>query len=95
MTDSAPIVVNASPAPDQWAAGARQLILILGPLAAFAAANHMLALADWLNLAVAIVGPCAALASLIVGQLHTRKAAQNQAAMAKALPNAVAQVKPT
>lgn len=96
MTDFAPdpIVVNAKAGADQWAAGARQLVLILGPLAAFAAANHWLRLADWLNLAIAVVAPMATLAALVLGQIKTRQSALKMTAMAVSLPDTIAQVKP-
>jgi hypothetical protein len=92
MSES-PIVVNAKAGPDQWAAGARQAVLILGPLAGYAAANHMLKLADGLNLAIAIVGPSAALVSIVLGQLATRKSANQQAFMANKLSDDIAVVR--
>lgn len=94
-TTSTPIIVNASPATDQWQAGARQAVLVLGPLAAMAAQSHMLGLADWLNVAVTIVGPLAALASIIMGQIKTRHDSQRQTAMATILPDSIAQVRKT
>ena len=97
MTDSPPtappIIVNATPASDQWQAGARQAALILGPLAAFAAQSGKLHLAGWLNLVITILGPAAALASLVMGQIKTRHDSQRQAVMADKLPNEIAQVK--
>lgn len=88
-----PIIVNAEPGPDQLATAAQQVVLILGPLAAFAALNHMLPVADWLNLAIAIVTPLATLVTLVLGQIHTFRASKNQAAMASKLPDAIAQTK--
>lgn len=92
-TPGVPIQVNAKAGPDQWAAGARQLILVLGPLAAFAAANHMLRLEGWLNLAIAIIGPAAALAAIVLGQVKTRRDSLAKTVMAQALPDSIAHVK--
>ena len=88
-----PIVVNATPGSDQRGALVRQITLILGPVAAFAAASHMTGLSNDLNLAIAIVGPVSAAVSLVWGQLVTRKASKDKAKMANALPDSVAVAK--
>ena len=90
MTDTPPITVNATATSDQWSALARQIVLVLGPLAGFAGANHMTGLSNGLNLATAITGPALAIVSLIYGQWKTRDSANKLAVLANKLPDNVA-----
>ena len=88
--DSAPIVVNESPAPDQLIVGVRQVILILSAAATATGAHH---LGSWMGQMAVAAGPIASLAVVIAGQIHIRHQGQKLAIMANALPDSIAQVK--
>lgn len=85
-----PIIANASPVPEQLAAALRQLILALAMVAT--ALGYSKAAGD-LNLVLQVIGPFAAVVSIILGQLKTRVASQNTAKLAAAVPNSIAVVK--
>lgn len=85
-----PIVVSATPAPDQLVVALRQLFTVLGTSATALGATH---LGSWLGQAAVVVGPLVTVAVLVMGQLHQRHQSTKLAAMANALPDAVAVVK--
>jgi hypothetical protein len=85
-----PIIANASPAPDQIAAGLRQLVLVLGSIASALGYSK---LAGEFSSLLAIVGPLSVIVAFVWGQLHTRAAAQQKATLAAAAPNAIGVVR--
>lgn len=96
MTDTqpTPIVVAATPVKPQLAASIRQAATLIGATAtAFgfsalaAKANIVVSLAPQLADLLAIVGPPIIAAAVWLGQLATRKHAQQAAAMAAKLPD--------
>jgi hypothetical protein len=100
LDTSAPIVVPATAAAPQLAAGIRQVALSAGViLGAFGAsglaakANIVVAVAPEIAALLLIVGPSLWAAAMWLGQLATRKHAQQAATMAAQLPDRVAQVK--
>jgi hypothetical protein len=95
-----PIVVPASPAQPQIAAGIRQVASALGIiLGAFgmtqlaAKANIVVAVAPQIAAVLLIVGPALWGAGVWLGQLATRRHAQDAAAMAAQLPDQVARTR--
>lgn len=100
LDTSEPIVVPASAAKVQLAAGIRQIALSSGVvLGAFGAsglaakANIVVAVAPDIAAILLIIGPALWGAGLWLGQLATRRHAQQAATMAAQLPDAVAKVK--
>jgi hypothetical protein len=91
--DPPPIVAPSSPRGEQLMALARQLILILGPVAAFAAANHMLGLSSGLNLVIQVALPLASFVALILGQIKTRTDSEDKAKLANLVDDKIAIVK--
>jgi hypothetical protein len=85
-----PIVANASPVPEQMASALRQLILALASIAT--ALGYSKAAGD-LSLVLDVLGPLAAVIVIVLGQLKTRKASQNTATLAAAVPDSIAVVK--
>lgn len=90
MTDTPPIVANASPAPDQIAAGLRQGVLLL---AAVASTLGYTKLAGEFSSILTIVGPIAAIVAFVWGQIHVRQASQDKKTLAAAVPDSVGVVK--
>lgn len=100
LDTSAPIVVPSNPVQPQLAAGIRQIATSAGViLAAFGAsglatqANIVVAVAPEIAAIMLIIGPALWGAGLWLGQMATRKHAQDAAAMAAQLPDAIAKVK--
>lgn len=95
-----PIEVAATPVKPQIEAGIRQAALAIGTiLGAFgvtglaAKANLVVSLAPEFAILLSIIGPALAAAAAYVGQIATRRHAQNAAAMAAQLPDQVARFK--
>jgi hypothetical protein len=85
-----PIIVNAEPGADQWAAAFRQLLLVAAGIATVFGWRHLAGDASGL---LAIAAPAGGLVAFVIGQIKTRHSAQKMAAMADALPDRIAQVK--
>lgn len=90
QTPTTPIVANSTPAVEQWAAGIRQLILVLATAATILGATK---LAGEISAFLAISGPLAGLIVIVIGQLKTRQSSQNLATLANKVPDSVAVVK--
>lgn len=95
-----PIVVSASPAQPQIAAGVRQIAAALGViLAAFGMtglankANIVVSVAPQIATVLMVAGPLIWGAVTYFGQLATRKHAQDAAAMAAQLPDQIAKTR--
>lgn len=86
-----PIVVNASPAQAQLTSAVRSFVAAVGVAAGVLGYQHA---SVWIGQAALVAGPAITLAAVILGQIHIRKAEQQKATMANALPDAVAVVKP-
>lgn len=100
LDTSSPIVVSASPTKPQLAAGIRQAALAIGLIAgAFgmsgvaAKANIVVSVAPAIAELLVVVGPLVAAVAVWLGQMATRRHAQNAAAMAAQLPDQVAKLK--
>lgn len=100
LDTSQPIVVASDPKKVQLAAAIRQGALAVGLIAgAFGAAglsNHahlVVQIADPIADLLVIAGPLVSAAAVWVGQMATRRHAQNAAAMAAQLPDRIAQTK--
>lgn len=87
LPPSAPVVVNGSPSAVQIEAGIRQLIMIVGSVAAAFGAKGM---AGDLNGVLAIVGPLATVVAFIWGQMATRSKAKAAITIANMLPDSKA-----
>ncbi len=94
MTDTPPIQVPATPVKPQIEAGIRQVALSIGIiLGAFGLsglatkANLIVTLAPQIATVLVIVGPALWGAAVWLGQLSTRKHAQDAATMAAKLPD--------
>jgi hypothetical protein len=87
---SPPIVANASPVQEQFAAGFRYTVVFLAAVATALGATKY---AGEISAFLVVAGPFAALAAFIVGQIKTRQTSQDKAAMASLLPDSIAVVK--
>lgn len=96
MSDQPPVVVNATPGPDQINAGVRQFITALGPVVALLAQTPWgakIGLTGYWAAIVSASGIIAAVVSIVAGQMKTRSMATKAIVMANAVPDTVATIR--